>query len=296
MSTRALARLAVPFAVIAVIAISSLSTPASALSVAGGGAWGTPGNNGKDAQFGPTGSQTCFLSGVSGNFVGNPALNSQPNIGLRASVEVVESNGFWVLRTRAGVGTGVMGYVTCVNATANRVDFSWQDNLTIQGVPATPNRQCFLSSVWATTGLSGQVGALVTNLTIRKTNNTFDLNSSYVQNIGGDFDFGGATARCVDIAPSMEWGFTLFGPTNADNSATATTILRNSFPNGTPVPVADVGCFITAISGRWINPNPDPLGWADGAFLTGPSFHPPASPDWQMTLSNGRSATAACLK
>jgi hypothetical protein len=275
------------------VAVALLPAPTSALSVAGGGTYGTPGNDGSDAQYGPVASQTCFLSGVSGNFLGNPGLWGQPSAELRASVEIVEKNGFWVLRTRAGTGAGVMGYVTCINATAHRVEFDWSNNNTSTGVPATPNRQCFLSAVWATSGLSGKtINGVTTNLTIRKSGGQFDMDGSYVENIGGDTGWGGATARCVDIGSTAGWTFTHAGPTNGANTIT----LRDGFPNGPPISVPNVGCFLTGISGRWISPTPDPLGWTDGAFLSGPSFMPPASPNWQMTASNGRQGTAVCLK
>ena len=264
-----------------------------ALSVAGGAGWGTPGNNGPPLKLGPTNAQTCFLSGVSGDFVGNPALYAQPDIFLPASAEVFEQDGFWFLQTRAGVGTGVFAKAICINVTANRVEFPWGDNISSQGVPATPNRHCFLRSVWATSGLSGQVGALQTNLTIRKIGNEFNMNGSFVNHAGGDYNFGGAIAVCVDIVPSGHWGFTFIGPTNATNSATTTVTLRNFFPNGPPVPVAGVGCFLTGIAGRWMNANPDPLGWFDGTWLTG---DPKVSPNWQITVSNGRQANVTCLE
>jgi hypothetical protein len=282
-------------AALLVIAIALLPATASALSVAGGATWGTPGNNGQELMLGPTNSQTCILSGVSGDFIGNPTIYGKPGSFLPASAEIIEKGGFWFLRTRAGGGTGVIVYAICINATTNREEFSWSNNISTQGVKAAgfPNRHCFLKGVWATSGLSGQVGALQTNLTIKKVGDEFDMNDSYVQNVGGDTDFGGATAVCVDIVPTAQWGFTFTGPTNAAHSATTTVTLRNSFPNGAPVSVANVGCFLTGIAGRWYNGSPDPLGWKDGAFLTG---DPKVSPNWLMTVSNGRQGLVSCLK
>jgi len=136
------------------------------------------------------------------------------------------------------------------------------------------------------------VGSTTTKLTIRKTENEFDMNGSYVEHIGGDMEFGGATARCVDIVPTAHWTFTFTGPTSATNSATNTITLRNNFPSGTPVPVANVGCFLTAISGEWIRPTIDPLGWNNGTFLIGDSK---VSPNWQMTVPMGVRARQSAL-
>ena len=267
-----------------------VSEATSELSIAGGATWGTTGNNGPLAQLGPTSSQTCFLSGVSGDFVGNPGLWGQPGSFLPASAEVFPQNGTWFIRTKAGIGPGVLARVTCINVPYNpNLEFSWSDNLTSTGIALAPNRHCFLRSVWATGGLSGSVLGTRTGIQITKRANEFDMNDSAVENIGGDFGYGGGTAVCVDVPTTAAWGFTLTGP----SSGSTTITLRNSFPNGTPVPVANVGCFMTGITGRWVSPSPDPQGWNDGAFLIG---DPSVSVNWQMTASNGRTGIASCIE
>lgn len=284
-----------------VVAVALLPPTASALDVVGGTIHSSAGNDGLDAFLGAASSQTCFLAGVSGSLVGNPTLSGKGL--LPASAEVLERDGFWFLRTRTGVGTGVKAHAICIGhkpicvngkcvvPKLNRVEFPWQDNITSQGVPATPNRHCFLRRVWATSGLSGDKrNGQQTNLTISKHGGEFVMNGSYVENKGGDRDFGGARAVCVDIVPTAKWEFTHIGPPNS----TKTITLRNSYPNGAPVPVANIGCFLTGIAGRWINPDPNPLN--DGAFLAGPVFLPPKSTNWQLTASNGRQATVSCLK
>jgi hypothetical protein len=87
------------------VAAALFPAGASALSVSGGAAWGTPGNDGAPFNLGPVYSQTCFLAGVSGDFIGDPM---NPN--YVASVEVYKENGWWYIKTRAGSGTGVKGY------------------------------------------------------------------------------------------------------------------------------------------------------------------------------------------
>ena len=269
--------------------------PASALAVAGGATIRNAGTGTHQVKLGPVNQQTCFLSGLFGSFVGNPAFFPHPNATVEARAEVVNIGGFWVLRTKGGVGPGVGASAICIFATANKVELSQTDNLTSDTQPATPNRHCFLSTVWATSGLSGNVpGSGETNLTLTKTsgpNPVFTFAGSSLHNFGGDLGFGGATARCVDYVENGSWNFTLPGPTNAANSATKTLVLRNSFPNGTPIPVAGVGCFLTAISNRWASPSPDPLGLLDGVFLTG---DPKISKNWELTASNGRQGSVHC--
>jgi hypothetical protein len=59
------------------------------------------------------------------------------------------------------------------------------------------------------------------------------------------------------------------------------------------VPVADVGCWLTGISGRWVSGSPNPLGWNNGALL---SNDPAQSPFWHLTITNGRTAKIACIR
>jgi len=270
-----------------VVAFVSLHANASALPVAGGAAWGTPGNNGQDRKLGPTNEETCFLRGITGDLNGIPYISGEPDSFLPARAEVFMKNGYWWVRTRAGAGTGVMAHVICLKATANRVQFSWSNNLTTAGVKATPNRQCFLSGIWATTGMS----VPSSHLTIKKVNGWFNI-SGHVENIAGDSDYGGATVTCVDISPTASWGFAFTDPSNASNSATTTVVLRDSYPNGNPVPMDKVGCFLTSIEGNW-SVSPDPLGWDDGALLIG---DPKVSSNWLMKVSNGRTGGVTCLR
>ncbi|HYL98726.1 MAG TPA: hypothetical protein VEZ90_07205 [Blastocatellia bacterium] len=282
------------------IALVSMGTTASAQFTAGGGTWGTPGNNGKDLVLGPVSTQTCFLTGISGDFNGLPAINADPYFpgtgqpSVIASAEVsMEPDGFWHMRTRAGVGAGVMAHAMCINETTNRQTLSWEDNLASTSNTtsnSTANTHCFLTKVWSTTGLSGTTPSGKPFISLQNTGNQVSL-LGLVNTIAGDADYGGAEAVCVDFQQDSHWTFGLVGPTNSSNSATTTFPLRNSFPNGAPVPVADVACGLTGVDGDWTSPNPDPVGWFDGVFVTN-DVH--VSPDWLATTSNGRRGSISC--
>jgi hypothetical protein len=265
--------------------------------VANNWAWGTPGNNGADLPIGSSATQTCFLSGVSGDFEGAPfnaesSSNGLPTGPIKASAEVLDMGGSYFVRTRAGTGTGVLARVTCIAATANRTDIFWQDNLNGTSAPANPNTHCFLKKVWATTGLGARFPPLPAprpHIAIEKVGGFFDMNGSGVDTFFGDREYGGATAVCVDFPlTSSPWTFTFNGP----SSGSTTTMLRDSFPSGNPVPVANVACGLTGIAGSWINKTNDPQGWDDGAFLTADK----QSASWTMTVSNGRSGSASCFR
>lgn len=114
--------------------------------------WGTPGNNGPDLDMGPSAGRTCFLTGVTGDLEGKWK-------GPLAGVWVFKSGGRWKLRTRAGVGTGVMGHAACIPTDYNQHTFSWPGNSensnNTKVYPASGPRgltQCFLTSVTGTDG------------------------------------------------------------------------------------------------------------------------------------------------
>jgi hypothetical protein len=273
-----------------------VGTTAQALSMAGGVTVSTTTNDAPDVQLGPANEQTCFLSGVSGDFVGDPFVATAPNGGsfgpvpAKASV-FIKNDGFWWVRVRAGTGSGVKATVVCVNATAHRTSFAWSDNLASTGADLLPDRRCYFSTIWATTGLSGNSGTIPnhgTSLEIKKHANGWDMNDSLVQNIGGDSDFGGATATCVDLPANQAWETTFTGP-----PPFGSTTLALHDPGGSLVPVSDAGCWLRGISGRWINLPFDPQGIDDGATLTNDWR---VTQNWLLTISNARTATVACAR
>jgi hypothetical protein len=184
-----------------------------------------------------------------------------------------------------------MAHVVCVNVPYPGAshEFSWSDNITSAGLPDAPNRQCFLRALWASTGL----GNSTNNIRIRKDNGEWTFHGSYVDNVGGDYGFGGGTALCIDQPTTSYWSFQFGAGTNLINNATSVETLRDYYPNGPGVPVTDVGCWLTGISGRWVSGSPDLLGWSNGVYL---SRDPKASPYWLMTETNGRTGYSVCIK
>lgn len=274
----------------------TLEETTSEISMAGGATWGTPGNAGALLELGFTSQETCFLSGVAGSFVGNPWLWYEKGASYKPAVaEVFPSGGKWWVKTRAGTGPGVLARVVCVNIPYSQThELSWSNNITSSGIAAPAGRHCFLRKVWATSGLSGDtVGSTVTNLTIKKRNGYFDMNDSYVENSGGDTEFGGATAVCIDFPATGEWNYTFIGPTNATNSASMTTYLRDYYPDGPLVPITNVLCALTGISGKWVSGSPDPLGWNNGVLLNN---DPSSTSYWKVTATNGRVGNVQCIK
>jgi hypothetical protein len=271
--------------------VEETSEVSAALPMAGGVIWGTPGNNGAPLMLGNTSQETCFLSGVSGSLVGRPGVNG--SLGpLPALAEVYPQNGKWWVRTKAGTGQGVSAHVDCI-----RVPYSGKlatvkvnkDSIVWQRVPFESNLHCFLTRI-QTTGLSSPFHYVK----IIGSNDGPNGPGWYVDALydteGGDYGFGSAAAVCVTVPATASWSFTFTGPTNATNSATSTFYLRNYFPDGPRIPTADVGCFLTGITGRWISGSPDPLGWDNGIFLRNETQY------WRMTTSNGRTGHVRCLR
>lgn len=274
----------------------------SAISMAGGATW----NGTSPLTLGNLNQETCFLSGISGSFIGQPYYYFNNGTTFHpAEVKVFPdfASGKWKMVTDWGSGTGVQAGVVCINIpyTSSAVhEFSWGNNVTSTGYIGTASTHCFLRDVWATSGLDGDTfnGATLTNLTITRTALAsgavaFDMNSSYVHNLVGDTGWGGATAVCVDYAAIGLWGYRFIGPTNSTSSATSTGFLRDFYPNGPAVATANTLCSITGVRGRWINPSPDPIGINDGVVLIN---DPAKTSFWEVTTSNGRTADVACVR
>lgn len=259
------------------------SEATSSISMAGGVTW-----RGTTAlPLGPLSQQTCFLSGMGGAFVGNPALYGQPGSFKPAEVAVRPNfgSGLWEVITKSGVGAGVQANVVCVNVpyTSSAIhEFSWSDNLSSNGYIGTANTHCFLRDVWATSGLSTWNTNLRPTIAIERTalangKVEFDMNDSFVNNFGGDQDYGGATAVCIDYPATGQWGYTFNGATS--------TLLRDSYPNGAPVATANTLCALTGVSGGWVG-----AGYTTGAILDNQSTN------WSITVAAGRTGQVACVR
>lgn len=261
-----------------------VSENSSEISIAGGVSWGTPGQEATPLELGSTYDMTCFLRGASGDFEGD-VLKTHP---YWSEVNVYPSQDKWWVRTHAGHGTGVMAHVVCVNVPfgpsggqnySSKV-FHWEDNVSNAGLPAPANRRCFLSQIWNGEGLNSANARIV----LKKTGLRWTMNESVVDG-AGSFR-GGATAVCIDAPITAEWTFTFTGP----SPGISTTTLRNSYPNGTPVPTSNVACGMTGIRGNWLNAADINFGWNDGVVAHGDSSA------WRVTATSGKQASFTCIK
>jgi len=249
--------------------------------------------------------ETCFLTQISGSFVGQPYYFSDPGFFNPARVRVFPdaASGKWKMVTSWGIGTGVQAGAVCINVpfTSSAVhQFSWSNNLATTGYIGNANTHCFLSELYASSGLDGDTfnGTTLTNISIARhpqANGSvaFDFGGSYVHNLVGDSGWGGGTATCIDTPVSGHWAYTFGGPTNAAHNATQTDFLRDFYPNGPAVATANTLCAITGVRGRWVNPSPDPLGILDGVRLIN---DPAVTSFWQETTSNGRIGNMECIR
>ncbi len=239
--------------------------------------WGTPGNSGADLDMGSTSGRTCFLTGVTGDLEGKWK-------GPSAGVWVFKSGGRWKLRTRAGVGTGVMGHAACIPTDFNQVSLVWPGNsensnnkkvYPLSG-PRSGFTQCFLTSVTGTDGWKSpnswaglkkeniwENGAMTPKWTLSG-------NLLWEQdNTAG----GGASAVCVDIWQTLtnwSWVPSSGSPPVTGNLGSTTNRV----------------CSIHRLKG---NLAAAPGGWLDGLrmFISGGN--------WQVISQSGKAGWGECL-
>lgn len=282
MRTSLLALFALTACIDADVDEATLSETSSAISVAGGAAWGTLGQSGEMLELGPTSQQTCFLSGATGDFYGWSAGAPQY---VPASAEVLPSNGKWWLKTTSGKGSGVMAHAVCVNIPYGGAakELVWSDNKPSATLPAPANRRCFLRRVWSTRGLDGFIYGIygMTNITLSKVtiagNHEWRL-GGYVHDHVGTGGWAGATATCIDFPLTEEWTHVVAGPA----SGKTTTITAAHTPG--------TACGLTQVRGNWANPSPSAFGWLDGVNARGDGD------PWRIEATNGKRATVNCVK
>jgi hypothetical protein len=247
--------------------------------------------------WGSAANQTCFMSGLTGEFGGTPGWTNdfgayEPPVYSSAGLTL--SNGNWVYKDASGGGTGVGFYFECLQGqTANRCIATASSNSKGQSSPgycnANPNgsTRCFLLNI-----ASAGVSAPNMNVAISGPTDGFFTINANMEAIGGDNNTQGyASMVCVDISPiKAGWGFgTGVAPTNSQHTASASILLRNSYPSGAQVPVSGVACGLTAVAGDW-SLSPDPLGWGDGVYPVN------AGGFWQYNFTNGRSGSISCVE
>jgi hypothetical protein len=254
--------------------------------------WGQWGNSGPDFDMGPASDRTCFLTGVHGQLLGTTTNVVDYSTEATARVYIDWSTNHWFLQTHQGVGNGVNARAACVPYANNRQIFSsvygqMIPNDTGEGVrsivyiPASPNRQCFLSGLSAWNGFNQQGAQGDAYLwTPGPTSTGQDPNNwqfitdveyawqvpSYNQVPGGS-----AEAVCVDVGP-VQGGV---GPLSQDS-----VYWFSNEPN--------LACGLTFIGGTLSS---DPLGGNDGVGLS----YGGGGGWWGINATSGKSVATTCF-
>jgi hypothetical protein len=239
-----------------------------------------------DITLGLVNDQTCFLTGIGGQILGNPLPpGGVPRADATgAGIGIFDvGDMFWHFKGRVGVGGGIGGSAVCIDSVANRSIVSWSDNLSQQPLgdgSLTSPRRCFLKSVWGTSGFTNNCS--FNPFVIINTNPTTGgpVNvDGHVCNEGGDSGFGGVEVVCVDTLAPQDAGGVEFRPTSGPD------------PADTTVPVkSDSVCSVLGIDGNWGNLDHNGL---DGIFLVSWQGHP--LPTWLARWTFGRHGTVQCI-
>lgn len=251
------------------------SKTSAAVGVLGYVSWGTPGNDGAPLDLGSDADRTCFLQGVTGSLKGS---FQQP-----ARVEVLQRDGRWWLETKAGVGTGAMGYATCIPVTKNRKIMKWPGNNIKDGVPSeravtygsnVVGTECFLTGIAAMNGFAGSQSR------VELTRILWD--GKPVWKLGGHLNplllwpeddaiaGGTATAYCVDMAQAVSsFAFQNVGP------AIFETIMTTQ----------NTACGVTKLQGKFIEG-----GWYDGARVS------PEEGSWTAIAQQSKRIEGRCYQ
>lgn len=237
--------------------------------------WGTGGNDGPALDLGPSTDRTCFLQGITGELDGR-----EDSFSFRARASVLVRNARWVLETRAGRGSGVMGHATCIPTVNQRRSFTWTGNTVRNSqdeeneavlASSGPLTQCFLTEVTATTGFRGVVANV--RLDRSSTSDPWTLGGFLVPELDGDAG-GTATAVCVDILEVVKtWKHT--GPYPSGGNS------------GFLYDIADTTCGVGYLRGEFAS---SPTAWTEGARLF-EQFD-----NWRAFASSGRTIGGHCYR
>jgi len=185
----------------------------------------------------------CFLDGVNGPLSDGPFTGTKPgprdhSVGANPDGTVTALN--------------ASGEAACVDldpALGHLIRYSSDSHATpiSESYVGGANTRCFLQYVRGTGLDSGRIA-------LTRSGNTWGYSSSYY---GSSPYPTQATAVCFDINATSGWQYTL----------TATTDLRDYYPNGPQVPTSGVTCGLTGLTGSWVGASE---GWLDrtGAYLT----------------------------
>ena len=222
--------------------------------------------------LGSSSTQTCFLRGIHGSLQGvGPGTTV-----TEAGAVISEQNGTWDLYTFHGSGPGVSGQATCIPNTLNRVTLSNHYGPT--SVPATPNRQCFLTSVrsygnsWSENLPSGSPPGV----SLAIVNGNWILNETVVMNDNpnGVIYGGHSEAVCVDIPAIGLYGW--------DYGAGSGTLVETIVP----APANGWGCGLTGLHGVFLDT------WDKPGVEAAPVS---ASNSWTLTLAAHKEGQVRCV-
>jgi hypothetical protein len=249
----------------------ALDTSSSAQDLSSIGIWSWGQLDGH-LNLGPTSTQTCFLRGIHGSLKGVGPGTAVSEAGAVISAQ----NGNWDLYTFHGSGPGVSGQATCIPNTLNRVTLS--NHYGPSSVPATANRQCFLTSVrsygnsWSENLPSGSPPGVQLAIV----NGNWILNETVVENDNPDgVIYGGhSEAVCVDIPATGLYGW-VYG---AGSSTLVETIV--------PAPANGWGCGLTGLHGVFLDT------WDKPGVEAAPVSQ---SNSWTLTLAANKQGMVRCV-
>ncbi len=249
--------------------------------------------------MGSTSTQTCFLSGVSGNL--NKGSQSGFGCGTqglesiaRVADKVPSTGHFWLMahggacsnQTNQQVwdNNPVQGMATCFLTTDNVKEGTWAsgDNPVKVASLNAPNnkvRRCFLSGIWGIAGAWNSSSRFAKVRKVTATDSTHSTTGWYIEaNLPASADGSRArvSARCVDF------------PANTTITAD-TTPLQTTTQTHTIAPAGGIkACALMGVKGAF-NVN----SYSDGAVMTFPSS---SSGKWMLTVTKDKTATWACAK
>jgi hypothetical protein len=271
-------RIACLCTVIGSLLIGGWASRAQALNWLTVWSWGTAGNNGADLDVGPDNDRTCFLMGIHGSLKAYPGVNGSPF--SKASAGVYRINGRWKVRTRAGHGPGVSAQVACILATGNRVELSVTEGdspSSNPSVPATPNRQCFLTSVYA---VGHGWDAYLSDWPFGPPGVGIDVVSGkwvfheWLNPNSSEQASGGASAVCVDVP--------MVGLKNFHSEAPANTSITKELFQNDGGWVCGLSSLLGVFMDSWSKPGAE-------VFLN-------STNNWSVSIANRREVNVKCVK
>jgi hypothetical protein len=274
-------------------ASEEVSTTSQAISTPFPTYWETDNGGGT---IGSDANQTCFMSGLTGEFGGTPGV--QDSFGTEPAVfsfaGLKDQDGTWSYQDTSGGGAGVGFFFQCLQGqVTNRckaTSYSYSNGTSSPAYcSANPNgtTQCFLMNIQSAGVASPNMNVAISG---GVSQGYYQIDAS-MEGVASDQAIieGSAEMVCIDVVGMKgNWVIApLIGPTNDTNSAIAETTLVNNY--GNMLSVSDITCGLISVGNNWtISPNP--LDWDDGIWPVNNNGH------WAYMASNGHRAQIACFE